>query len=251
MTAELIGLSVSPYTEKARWALDHHHFPYRYNEHLVLFGMPALRFKIRRFTGDVTVPVLIDGSNRLLDSFDIARFADERGSSAKLFPAQHAAALEHFRALSEEGIDAGRAIYLLKLATDREARVESIPPMFPKVLDPVMMPLVSLGIGYISREFGVDAAARSRSEDRLRVVLLRLREELKAAGGSYLLGSFSFADVLMAVVLQMVEPVAQAYMPLGKATRHCLMAEPLRSEFADLVKWRDELYQKHRLRGNS
>ncbi|MBI3558186.1 MAG: glutathione S-transferase [Deltaproteobacteria bacterium] len=246
MTAELIGLNISPYTEKARWALDHHRMHYHYNEHLIIFGMPALRAKTRRFTGEVTVPVYIDGDHRLLDSFDIARFADEHGSSAKLFPASRAGELDRYRALSEEGLDAGRAVLLPKLAADREARVESIPSMFPRALKPVVLPLVSVGLKYLSREFGVDASARVKNEDRLRKVLLTLRQNLYAAGGHYLLGDFSFADVLMAVVLQFIEPVAQKYMPIGAATRRCLTSDGLRTEFADLVKWRDSIYQKHR-----
>ena len=247
MTAELIGLAISPYTEKARWALDHHSVPYRFNEHLVIFGMPALRFKIRRFTGDVTVPVLIEGEHRLLDSFDIARFADERGTSAKLFPPDRAADLERFRALSDEGLDAGRAIMVPKMSADPEARAESVPSMFPKILKPVVLPFVKVGFNYVSREFGIDAAASERNEDRLRVVLLRIRSELKAGGGSYLLGSFSFADILMAVVLQLVTPVDQKYVRVaGPATLRCLTHERLRDEFPDLLKWRDGLYEKHR-----
>jgi glutathione S-transferase len=37
------------------------------------------------------------------------------------------------------------------------------------------------------------------------------------AGRDYLCGGFTYADVAMAVVLQMVRPVADAFIPLGPA----------------------------------
>ena len=57
---ELLGLPYSPWSEKARWALDVRHVPYRYRVFQPLIGEPALRFKTRRWTGTVTVPVMTD-----------------------------------------------------------------------------------------------------------------------------------------------------------------------------------------------
>ena len=47
---ELIGIGYSPWTEKARWALDHHGIDYRYSEHLILFGMLPLRIKLGKLS---------------------------------------------------------------------------------------------------------------------------------------------------------------------------------------------------------
>lgn len=66
------------------------------------------------------------------------------------------------------------------------------------------------------------------------------------AGRAYLLDAFTYADVAMAVVLQMVRPVPDRYMPLGPAVREVRTNEELARGFADLVEWRDRLYARHR-----
>ena len=72
--SDLYGIAYSPWTMKARWALDHHKIPYRYREHLILFGMPELRWRLKKPFGDITVPLLVNGGgNSVMDSFEIAR----------------------------------------------------------------------------------------------------------------------------------------------------------------------------------
>jgi glutathione S-transferase len=60
---ELLALPFSPWSEKARWALDARGVPYDYRRYQPILGEPALRAKLRRARGPVTVPVLttIDG----------------------------------------------------------------------------------------------------------------------------------------------------------------------------------------------
>jgi hypothetical protein len=60
------------------------------------------------------------------------------------------------------------------------------------------------------------------------------------------LGEFSYGDIVMAQVLQFVEPQGAPYFPVGPATRHCLREEELAREFSDLARWRDRIYEKHR-----
>ena len=43
----LYGVGYSPWTERARWALDHHRIAYRYREHLPMLGEPMLRRRAR------------------------------------------------------------------------------------------------------------------------------------------------------------------------------------------------------------
>ena len=77
---ELLGLPYSPWSEKARWALDVRKVPYRYRVYQPLIGELELRIKMRRLRGPVTVPLLIDERGRVYDdSTDIARFADTLG----------------------------------------------------------------------------------------------------------------------------------------------------------------------------
>ena len=64
MMPELLGLPYSPWSEKARWALDARRVPYREVTYAPLLGEPALRLKLKRWRGNVTVPVLTDDEGR-------------------------------------------------------------------------------------------------------------------------------------------------------------------------------------------
>jgi glutathione S-transferase len=77
----LYGLSQSPWTEKARWALDHHSVAYRYHEHVPVLGELLLRAKARsRPRGTkASVPLLTDGDAVLCSSLAIARHAESIG----------------------------------------------------------------------------------------------------------------------------------------------------------------------------
>src|SRR5689334_3306739 len=124
---ELLGLVFSPWTEKARWALDVRRVPYRFRHYEPLIGEPALRLKLRRLTGRVTVPVLTAGDGRVVaDSADIARWADGRGEGPLLFPPEHEAAIAGFVALSERALAAGRALSLRRMLADDEALAEMV-----------------------------------------------------------------------------------------------------------------------------
>jgi glutathione S-transferase len=50
----------------------------------------------------------------------------------------------------------------------------------------------------------------------------------------------------MAVVLQMVSPVRDAFIPLGPRMREVWTNESLAADFGDLLAWRDQLYDRHR-----
>ena len=56
------AIPFSPWSEKARWALDHHQIDYREAPFMPVFGEFALRFRMRKPFGAVTVPNLHDGS---------------------------------------------------------------------------------------------------------------------------------------------------------------------------------------------
>src|SRR5579871_3919871 len=118
---ELLGLVYSPWSEKARFALDVRRVPYRFRHYQPLVGEPALRVKLRRFTGRVSVPVLtLDDGRVLSDSADIARWADGHGEGPRLFPPQHEAAIAGFIGLSERALAAGRALSLHRMLADEE-----------------------------------------------------------------------------------------------------------------------------------
>ena len=51
-----------------------------------------------------------------------------------------------------------------------------------------------------------------------------------------------------ATLLQGVVPVAGRYICLGPATREAWTQADLAEEYADLIRWRDQLYERHRQR---
>jgi glutathione S-transferase len=59
-------------------------------------------------------------------------------------------------------------------------------------------------------------------------------------------GELTYADITAAVNLQMVRPVRDTFLRIGPATRACWTMPALESRYADLLEWRDQLYEKHR-----
>src|SRR4051812_21189698 len=115
---ELTALPFSPWSEKARWALDHHRIDYQYHEHIPLLGEIRLRILMRKPRGRVTVPVLHDGDAWITDSFEIARYADRIGRGARLFPDDKLPEITEWNLRSEAALGAGRALRMLASADD-------------------------------------------------------------------------------------------------------------------------------------
>jgi glutathione S-transferase len=248
---ELLGLVYSPWTEKARFALDTRRVPYTFRHYQPLIGEPALRLKLRRLGGRVTVPVLTLDDGRVLgDSADIARWADDHGEGPRLFPAEHEAAIAGFVALSERALAAGRALSLRRMLADEEALLEMLPRPIRK-LGPVAARIGSMGLSRTLRKYGGDrdepAAHRRRltsALDELRAALARAPAPADEAPRT-LLGALTFADIAMAQAIISVEPPA-AGLKLGAASRRSFCDPELRAPYADLVAWRDALYGAYR-----
>ncbi len=243
----LVGEYFSPWTEKARWALDHHGVDYAYREHLPLVGEPLLRLRTRRRVGRVSVPLLLTDDGPIPDSFAIARHAERVGRGPLLFPADRADAIEAWNARSERALAASRVLYLERVAKDREAKAEMQPGFVPMIVRRASVPLADLAIAFLKSKYGVDDAAERAAEAALVAELEALRDGLARGGGRYLEGGrFTYADVTMAVVLQFVAPPGGDHLALGPATRAACHAPAIAARFADVAAWRDGLYAAHR-----
>lgn len=240
---KLFGISFSPWTEKARWALDYHRIDYKFEEYLPIVGELRLRVLMRKPTGRVTVPVLKD-DRWYTDSFDIARHADRIGSGDRLMPEDKLGEVAAWNARSEAALAAGRAIMMLRMAGDPEMIKAVIPKGVPAVLDPLLMPVARKGlesviVKYRMREGeGVHESAVTEVLDALAAAV--------SPEQPYLLGKFSYADIAMAAVLQGVSPVDEAFMPVGLGGREAWENRAVAARYPGLLKWRDEIYARHR-----
>jgi len=240
----LLAIPYSPWSEKARWALDLRGVSHVEQMYVPMLGEVGLRLRLRRFSGKVTVPVLFTDDGRALgDSFEIARFAEETGRGPALFPAGRDAEIRRWNERSEEILAAGRALSVAKAMDDAAARDEGVPRFLPAPLRPAVG---RMGVSYLHRKYGLSLDRQASAE----VVASGLRALREALGGRpYLFDALSYADVIMAVSLQLVAPVEDRYIRLGKATRRVCTHAPIVEELADVVAWRDRLYTAHRRPG--
>lgn len=241
----LIGVPFSPWTEKARWALDHHKLGYTFRKYQPLIDEPWLRMTTRNFTRrPATVPVLLDDGRIFPDSLSIAKHADRGGGGPSLFPDVAQSEIDGFHEKGEVALGAGRALFFSRLATDEAALLDYVPRAVPEGARPLLRPLARSGVVYLRAKYGIDEAMAAKAYDALDSALSSLREAL--AGRNHLVGELSYADIAMAVVFQFVKPVDNRYIRLGAASRACWAEPDLARKYADLLDWRDELYAKHR-----
>jgi glutathione S-transferase len=247
--ARLVAISYSPWSERARWALDHHRLPYEEVAYTPMLGEPWLRTVARRPVGRVTVPFYQDGETRLYDSRDIAVHADREGKGSPLFPPGGDAEIDRWLEASEQVAAGGRALATSRVTADPEARREALPPIIPEGLLSAMTPLASVGAVFLASKYGFGASSDAGARSQIREGLNALREGLGGAssGPRHLVGgTFTFADVAMATAMQFVTPVPDLYISLGPATRRCFTQQDLSEEYADLLAWRDDLYASFR-----
>jgi glutathione S-transferase len=242
----LVVLSYSPWSERARWALDHHGLAYREIQHYPMVGELRLRRIVGRGPERATVPVLLADGKVLNDTWDIAVYADRHGTSAKLIPADLEGEVRRIAEIANRAMQAGRALLMATMLTNGEALDETLPPQFPKFIRPLMRPIARFGARWFSRKYELDLAAVDANDRGMRIGLDGLRSALASSGSGYVLARFSYADVVMASMLQGIAPVPDRYIPLGRASRRVWTRENLAADYADLVAWRDGLYAAHR-----
>jgi glutathione S-transferase len=241
----LYQLSFSPWSERARWALDHHRVAHEIVEHLPMLGEAALRVAAKKPVGRVSVPLLVDGDRAIFDSFEIARYAEQVGNGEPLLPEASMAAITRWNQLAEQIASAGRSVVTARTLHDPETLVEALPPFLPPRARAPLAPLASLGARFLQYKYGYGDVTESRARAAARGGLLEMREALR--GRRHLVGDqLTYADIAAATSIQFFKPVADAYIPLGAATRRTWHQADIADEFADIVAWRDQLYAEHR-----
>jgi glutathione S-transferase len=245
---ELVHLSYSPWSEKARWALERRGVAFRARHYQPLLGELELRVRLGRLSGPVSVPFLRDGDKTFADSFSIACYADAHGSGPRLFPEGRELDVVKYSELSERGLAAGRALALARVLDDDAALLELVPRGLRKRLGKLGPHVARFGVKRTLRKYGANGASEADHERALVEVLDTLRADLGAAATaspSTLLGAFSYADIAMAQVLAFVMPPATG-LRLGQGNRRAFGHERLAARYADLLAWRDALYLRYR-----
>lgn len=237
----LVYLSYSPWSIRARWALAHHRIPYRKVPYTPMLSEPWLRWKTRQWTGRVTVPVWIDGDRVLTDSLDIARETDRLGHGTPLFPKGRDAEIEDWNALGETMQRAARVRIIQAAQQDPDLLDELVPPALRRVR-PVAKVLGRVGQTFFIRKYRLDTPGMG-DLSVLREGFDRLRDAL--GDGQYLLGEFSYADIVMALTVTSIEPPPTSVLPVGDVARKHLGDAQLAREYPELVKWRDQMLARH------
>lgn len=241
----LLAIGYSPWSEKARWALDHHRIDYQEEAYTPLLGELALRARLGQWSGRISVPTLLVEDRSIADSYNIANYAEENTQGAALlFPEANRAEIALWNERSERVLAAGRTLISSRVLANEAAKREALPAMPALVKRFLYKPLAAIGGEYLSRKYQY-----RESLDSERLSCDEIFTQLAGAleGGDYLVGnSFTYADLAMAVGLQIVQPVVDGYIRLGPATRVAWTDEALLASFPGLIAWRDRIYSRHR-----
>jgi glutathione S-transferase len=227
----LIGETFSPWTRKARWALDYCAVAYRYREYTPLLSEPRLRMQLGQWRGAVSVPVLLTADGAVRGSFEIARHAAGMAGDGRLGDFQ---AIRPWDDVSEAGLASARTRVVRAIARNEEALDESIRGV-PAFLRPLPRAVTRRVVERIDRKY-----AHLAVPDGHRTALLALRRGLHDAGTGFLQAAFSYADITLCALLDAVAPDPEAIFP-GDGQRACWHDDALAREFADLLRWRDSL----------
>lgn len=229
----LVGETFAPWTKKARWALEHCGVAYDYQEYTPTLSEPGLRLRLRQWSGSVSVPVMFTEGQILRGSWEIASYANDASSDKRLGDFK---TIEPWNMLSEDALAEGRTQIVRSIIGNDTALTESLPGFIPGILRRPMRFMARDAATRLDRKY-----AHLVKPGALRQALLQTRETLKQIDGDYLQGYFSYADITMAVVLEVVAPIARHQPPLGPATQACWNNEDLAKEFEDLILWRNRL----------
>ncbi len=242
MRRVLVYLPVSPWSEKARWALDHHGVEYELLEHVPMLYEPLLRAWARDLRTRFTVPALFEGSRVLRDSRAIAARAEELGRGAALFPREHDAQIAEWDELAERVMRAGRARAMERLVESPAALAEALPPPL-RGAGEALSPVAKIGSLFLMRKHRTRGIPPAETEAAMTAGLERADAALSRA--DYLAGpSFTFADIAMAGALGFVAPHARVAM--GPATRVVFSEPRIAAAFPRLVAARGRLVERHR-----
>jgi len=246
----LLAIPLSPWSLRARWALEHHRRAYRFEAYTPMLGEPLLRARLGFPSGTVSVPVLFYGALRMgplserkaiAGSMQIARHAEEDSSAAPLFPTGHDEAIHRWDAIAEAIAAAGRRLSTARMLRDERAIEESVPKALRSV--PLSRSLARQVVSYVGDKYGAESAREDDDRRALRHGLDRVRE--RVLEHRHLIGdSLSYAELAIVTALQFVRP-ASALVRLGPGIQQAWTETVMAHEYQDVLGWRDRILAAH------
>jgi glutathione S-transferase len=244
--AILITIPLSHYCEKARWALDRVALPYREEPHAPLLH----RLATKRNDGG-TVPVLVHGSRRFIDSTDILVHADAVCGGDLLYP-RDAALRREVDALEERfdtelGPHTRRWAYAQLLPQAKLLR--SVWSRGVPRLEASLLPLITPLARRLARAaYKITPESAQRSLERVRGVFRHVDDLLKdgrrfLAGERFTAADLSFA-ALAAPVLFPAE--CRAVQPALDAVPAAMREEALRLRATDAGQFALRIFAQER-----
>ncbi|KRD28704.1 hypothetical protein ASE35_19590 [Lysobacter sp. Root916] len=231
--ALLVGEAFSPWTLKARWALDRCGVDYAYREYTPGISEPWLRWRLGLWRQPVSVPVLLTRAQAIRGSWNIAEYAAQCAGDSRLGALAEARPWDE---ISERGLAAARTRVVRAVLADDRALDESV-PLLRGGSRALLRPVARRVARRLDRKYAHLVQANAHRES-----LLALRAGLARAGTGYLFDRFGYADISMSVLLEAVVPSAGPE-ALGPVQRQCWHDAALAAEFADLLDWRDALHR--------
>lgn len=239
---ELVGIGYSPWSHKAKWALEYCGIPFVYREYRPGLGALGLRWRLRRALGKVSVPVLFldtplaDGKDYVDGSYAIAQWA-----GGALFAGHDQAAILAWNDRCDRALEHGRARVISALIQSEAGLDEMAEGAAPKALAGAVRPLAKLIASNTLRKYQPAPPREALLE------ALAMADKARLAPGAYMLGeTFSFADIAVACMLEVVEPVGDRFARRGALARAMWRDPELAEAYRDLLGWRDALCERHR-----
>ena len=204
----LVSIAYSPWSRRAKKALDRQGIEYRLQSFLPGAGEPMLRARLRKPFGKVTVPVLFTDDGPLMDSTEIAYWASDR-SDTPLAPPRLRPIIDEWVARAEDALMAGRLRTTTLIRADRDALRSSLPSAV-RPLGPLGMLIAS----DLTRRL-LTKYADERTMSERNAVLDDYVQTLESAleNGPHLAGEPSYADLAAASGLAFIGPDARAPIP--------------------------------------
>jgi len=241
---ELIGMYYSPWTERARWALDYHKLPYRYAEYTTLLGEPLLRLRVGKPFGKVSVPLLTTPDGRVNDSFEIARFSDGKSNKNPLVPAAHFDEIKGWSESAELALFSARIRATRRIRDSSDALADRLPGYTPGFLRKALVPMAYVATEYILHKYQLEDTSDEKLLHNMDVFFGKADKALN--GREFVFENISFADIVIATALQALAPVDNKYIYLGLPSRKCMCEPDLATKYASLIAWRDVVYERYR-----